>query len=201
MIGAHLLKGQPWVYLDHGYFVRGHYSGHYRATLNDFQQRTVIDRPDDRWRSLGLKMKPWRKGREIVICPPSEHQCNVFGWHGWLSDVMAKLHKVTDRPIRVRLKTDPMPFAEAIKTAHCVITLNSIAAVESVLEGVPVFVDPISAAAPVGLTDFSKVESPVYPDREPWAHSLAYGQFTRGEMKEGLAWSVLKDGLQRSMTP
>lgn len=195
MIGEHMLRGQPFVYLDHGYFKRGHYSGHYRCTLNDFQQREVIERPDDRWRSLNVEMKPWRQGREIVICPPSDHQCNVFGWNGWLEGVFKALHSATDRTIRVRLKNDPHPFIDAIKTAHCVVTLNSIAAVEAVLEGVPVFVDPISAASPVGQTDLTMIESPVYPDREKWAHSLAYGQFTRVEMKEGLAWKTLAERL------
>lgn len=177
--------GQPWVYVDHGYFRRGHYDGFYRMTLNDFQQRRVIERPEDRWKALGIKMKPWRKGRNVVVCPPSDHVCKLFKCEAWGKETVAVLETRTDRPIVVRRKTDRGAFLDAIKDAHCVVTLNSIAAVEAVCDGVPVFVSPISAAAPVGRTDL-EVESPDRPEREPWAWSLAYGQYRKEEFGEGL---------------
>jgi hypothetical protein len=64
--------------------------------------------------------------------------------------------------------------------------------VEAVVMGCPVFVDPISAAALVGKTDFSEVESPVYPDRERWLHSLAYNQFNETELVDGTLWKLLQ---------
>lgn len=200
LIWESLKRNQPWIYLDHGYFRRGHFHGHYRMTWCDFQQRELIERPDDRWKKLNIELQPWRKGRDIIVCPPSSHVCKIFGCHEWEANTTASLRRFTARPIRIRRKTDPSPFAEAIRNAHAVVTSSSIAAVEAALLGVPVFVDAISAASLIGLTDLSKIESPVYPDREPWVHSMAYGQFTRDEMKEGLAWRVLSESL-RSMTP
>lgn len=183
---------QPWYYLDHGYFNRGHYHGHYRVTYCDFQQRQLIERPSDRWKKLGVSLMPWRSGRKIIVCPPSEHVQRIFGLQKWEQTTLDTLRMHTDRPIVIRRKTDPGPFAESLNDAHCLVTSSSIAAVESVLSGVPVFIEAISAAEPVGLTDLTKIEAPVYPDREPWAHSLAYGQFTRDEMRTGLLWQVMK---------
>ena len=183
--------GQPWVYLDHGYFHRGHYGGHYRVTWCDFQQREYIERPFDRWLALRITLKPWRKGRDVVVCPPSDHVCKLFGLEGWEAETVERLKHLTDRPIKVHRKTDKQNFQAAINGAHCVVTTNSIAAVEAVTKGIPVFVDPTSAASPVGLTDLTNIEEPIYPDRDAWAASLAYGQFTRDEMRDGTCWKII----------
>ena len=139
-------------------------------------------------------MKPWGKGKHILIAPPSDHVCNLFGLKGWEAETLEKLKHLTDRPIKVHRKTDPNNFQAALAGAHCVVTTNSIAAVEAALRGVPVFVDETSAAAPIGLTDLEKINEPIYPEREPWAWSLAYGQFTRDEMRDGTCWRVVSDG-------
>jgi hypothetical protein len=185
LIAESIEKGQPWVYLDHGYFKRGHYSGYYRMTLNDFQQRQIVERPPDRWAALKVEMKPWRRGKRVVVCPPSKHVCKLFNLEDWEANTLEALKTKTDRPITVRRKDGTDSFTEAISDAHCVVTVNSIAAVEAVLNGVPVFVSPISCAAPVGRTDL-EIEDPLYPDREPWAWSLAYGQYRKEEFNEGL---------------
>jgi hypothetical protein len=187
--------GQTWIYLDHGYFHRGHYDGHYRVTVNDFQQRELIERQDDRWKKLGVKLKPWKKGKNVVVCPPSDHVCRLFGMGNWEAETVTRLKELTDRPIVIRKKTDSRTFQVSIGNAHCVVTSSSLAAVEAAVLGVPVFVDETSAAAPIGLTDLAKIETPVYPDREPWAASLAYGQFTRDEMKDGTCWREIEQNL------
>ena len=191
LIAECIKQHRPWVYVDHGYFHRsnhfkGDYSGHYRMTLNDFQQRRIVDRPADRWERLGIELAPWRKGRNILVCPPSDLILNLYGIPKWTEITVSRLKQQTDRPIIVNQKGDP--FRERLKDAHCVVTVSSIAAVEAVVEGVPVFVSEISAAAPVGRTDLD-IEHPVRPERDPWVRSLAYGQFTKEEFGEG--WKIV----------
>ena len=183
---------RPWVYLDHGYFKRGHFSGHYRMTWCDFQQRTVKPAPADRWESLRVKLHPWRKGRNIIVCPPSDHVAKLFGAEAWLAETLDALGRVTDRPITVRRKGDSPPLPVALQKAHALVAMNSLAAVEAATWGTPVFVSTGNAAAPVGKTDLSEIETPSYPDREEWARSLAYGQFTISEMRDGTAWRLLR---------
>ena len=57
------------------------------------------------------------------------------------------------------------------------VTHSSNIAVEAAISGIPVFVSSTSACEPIGLTDFSKIESPIYPDREAWLAHLSYSQF------------------------
>ena len=173
--------GEPWIYLDHGYFGRGHPNGYYRVTCNAHQQHWITDRPPDRWQALKIDIKPWRTGRDIVMVPPSPTVQAVFGPY-WPPDFK------TDRPLQVSVK-DGRTFTEKFKNVHALITYNSIAAIEAVVAGVPVFVTGESAA--LASTDFSLIETPPKPQRQAWAQSLAYGQYTTKEMESGLCWANL----------
>jgi hypothetical protein len=44
----------------------------------------------------------------------------------------------------------------------------------------------------VAESNLSKIESPVYSDREMWLRNLAYSQFTCEEMENGVAIDILK---------
>jgi hypothetical protein len=81
------------------------------------------------------------------------------------------------------------------RDVHALVTFNSVAATEAVMQGVPAFVlAPSNAAMPVGNTDLSKIETPYYPDRDKlhaWAHHLAYGQFHVDELRDGTAFRIL----------
>jgi len=161
-------------------------------TWCDFQQRAVKEAPSDRWERLKVTLRPWRKGKQIIVCPPSDHVATLFKAQHWLGETLDALGRVTDRPITVRRKGDNPPLPIALLKAHAVVAMNSLAAVEAVVCGTPVFVSPANAAAPVGKTDLSEIEDPIYPEREEWARSLAYGQFTIDEMRDGTAWRLLR---------
>jgi hypothetical protein len=92
-----------------------------------------------------------------------------------------------------------LPLEEALQGAHALVTHSSNVAIEAACLGTPVFVDPASAAAPVGLTDLGQIESPVYPDREPWLSHLAYNQFTFEEIGDGRAWRMLMELEERDL--
>ena len=70
-------------YMDSGYF--GNYPGptnpngwklYHRIVKNDVQHNEIIDRPDDRWRKLDLKLYPRKEGKHILLVVPSEKPCN-----------------------------------------------------------------------------------------------------------------------------
>ncbi len=181
-------------YIDHAYFNRGH-GRTYRITRNGYEAGAVRKCPPDRIASIEVELLPWRKGREIIVCPPTEFFMHAHNCADWLDSTLEKLRDVTDRPITVREKPRPgetaVPLAKALETAHALVTHSSNVAIEAACLGTPVFVSPASAAAPVGETDISKIESPVYPDREAWLNHLAYNQFSFEEIRDGLAWRML----------
>ena len=79
----------------------------------------------------------------------------------------------SDRKIIIRRKPQAgqniIPLSEQLLEAHALVTHSSNVAIESVIAGVPVFVSPSSAAAPVGQTDFNLIESPKYRLETRWA--------------------------------
>jgi hypothetical protein len=73
------------------------------------------------------------------------------------------------------------------------VTWSSAAANEALLAGVPVFVAGDCAASKMGLSDFTKIESPIYPPgRAAWAAALAGQQWSLEEFRSGVAWRTLQ---------
>lgn len=193
--------GQYFFYCDHAYFDRGH-GRSYRITRNRFEAGRVRVCPGDRLEQLALSPLPWQRGgRSILICPPTEFFMAAHGCQGWLEQTLELLQSHTDRPLVIREKPRPgetaQPLQEALREAHALVCHSSNVAIEAVLTGVPVFVAPTSAAAPVGLTDLRAIETPVFPDRRAWLAHLAYSQFSLEEIASGLAWRLLLEWEER----
>ncbi|WP_083468141.1 FkbM family methyltransferase [Methylobacterium tarhaniae] len=188
-------RGRLWMYIDHAYFGRGHLAN-YRISLNRFEAGAVRACPSDRLDRLGIPVEPWKtEGRTILVCPPTEHFIKAHGVGSWLEDTLAELAKYTDRPIVVRQKPQPgepsIPLAEALGTAYALVTHSSNVAIEAAVAGVPVYVSPTSAAAPVGNTSLATIEERSFPDRRAWLQHLAYSQFSFDEIKLGRAIDIL----------
>jgi hypothetical protein len=196
-------QARPWVYWDRGYNRRifatdlptGADGGMYRWSVGAFQMQDIRDVPADRWLATQTPLWPWAKGgRHIVVAEPSPTYQRFHGIEGWTARTVAALKAVTDRPLVIRdkeMQRFGRKLHEDLRGAHCLVTHASNAATEAVIMGCPVFVDPSSAAALVGLTDLGAIETPVYPDREPWAWSIAYCQYTETELVDGTLWKLL----------
>jgi hypothetical protein len=80
---------------------------------------------------------------------------------------------------------------------HALVTFNSIAAVESILAGVPAFVlAPSHVAEPVANRELSRIEDAFYPDQDllmAWCHSMAYGQYHVKELRNGTAFKMMQE--------
>lgn len=78
--------------------------------------------------------------------------------------------------------------------AYCVITYNSLSAIESVCEGIPTFaLDGGSMIWPIAHKDLSKIENLDRTiDIEQWCYDVAYTQWTGKEFKSGEAWAHLR---------
>lgn len=181
---------------------RGENGGYYRWHIDAFQMRRIREVPGDRWRTLlpgnsvdarPLQVKPWsRSGRHIVVASPPDGYAQLHHLKDWTERTIAALKEHTDRPIVTRQKVDDRALQHDLAGAHCLVTHASIAAVEAVILGCPVFVDPESAAALVGKTSLDEIERPIYPDRDAWLHSLAYSQFNERELIDGTLWRLME---------
>ena len=203
-------NNHTFYYMDSGYI--GNYKSKtnphgwklwHRIVKNDVQHTNIIDRPDDRWQQLDYPILPRKQGKHILLVTPSEKPCKFYGIDKdtWVKTTIAKIKTYTDRPIVVRDKAPRQKritktIFEDLNNAHALVTYQSIAAVESVLYGVPAFTLAPTAADPVCDKDLSLIESPTVQDEDKiykWACHLAYGQFHIDEMKSGKAYQLLTE--------
>jgi hypothetical protein len=180
---------------------------YHRIVLNDLQHRTIRQRPSDRWDLLGITPDARRSGYKIIVAAPDEKPCRYYGidQQQWIQDTVAEIKKHTDRPVEVReraaLRMDRVmnqPLSQVLtQDVHALVTFNSVAAVESILSGVPAFVmAPSHVAEPVANRELSKIENPFYPDQDllmAWCHSMAYGQYHVRELKNGIAFRMMQE--------
>ena len=199
----------PFYYMDTGYT-----GGHeivtkedlkpiHRIVYNDLQLGEITPRPDDRWKKFKHNINDRRtNGKYILIVPPSDKPCKYYNINvdTWIPEVKKEIRKYTDRPIKIRLKKSRQyrrkikPIYADLQDCHALVTYQSIAAIESILYGVPAFTLAPCAADPVADKDLSQLEEPTVQDRDKihkWAHHLAYGQFHIDEMKTGTAYRIL----------
>jgi len=186
-----------------------------RITKNGHVKNYLESRPNDRFKKyFPFKIEPWKKdGSKIVVCPPTHSMAVMFDQEDWLSKTLETLRANTDREIVVRNKgynpdskidelgrlmpgaNDNEDTATPIdwNNTHAIVTFNSNITIEATARGIPVYTDVMNSCAPIAETDFSKIETPKYADREPCYYSLAYGQFSKQEMKNGWAWRILDE--------
>ena len=197
-------------YMDSGYI--GNYKSDanpygwkvwHRIVKNDVQHNEIIDRPDDRFKKLNYTIENRKHGSHILLVTPSEKPCKFYGINrdNWVKETVAKIKKHTDRTIVVRDKAPRnqrihKTIFDDLQDCHALVTYQSIAAVESVLFGVPAFTLAPTAADPVCDKDISLIEDPTLQDSDKiykWACHLAYGQFHIDELKNGTAHRMLID--------
>jgi hypothetical protein len=184
-----------------------------RIVKNGHVKNHIEERPDDRFKAtFPFDIKPYHKlGSKVMVCPPTSSISTFFKCEQWLSNTMQKLKENTDREIIVRDKPyNPEAYKDingVIRTGgnstkkpkekvdwsdiHAVVTFNSSITIKALANGVPVFTDQNNCAFPIAEPDLTKIESPRYEDPRPLFYSLAYGQFTAKEMRNGSAKKLI----------
>lgn len=176
-------------YIDNSYFDRTR-GTHYRVTRNAIQYHGPWESDGARWAALGYELKPWRYigGGHVVVCPQSDTFMQYTARYkgDWLAETLAALHKTyPGREIRVRPWSSNKP--EIRKTLHddlagagLLATHSSAAAVEAVVEGVPILVSSASALGDMQMDQ-----------RVHYLQALADNQWTLDEISNGDAWRWL----------
>ena len=210
------------------YFIETGYLGNYpslnnrtgrkiyhRIVKNSMQHNKIMSVPSDRWEKLVkwnefLRYQGWKyPGNKILIVAPSEKPCKYYGINKqqWLDSTVKTLKKHTDRPIVIREKasraerTNDTIYNSFDQDIYCVVTYNSIAAVEAVAYGIPAIALAPTAAQPVCGNKLQDIETPYRPSEDfvqTWLNHIAYCQFSLDEMISGQAWELVKENEQRS---
>lgn len=193
-VGPYEAAGATVIVTENGFV--GEHDGKrlYQVALNWHNGAGVWPvRSEDRWSSLGIELKSWRKsGSKILVLPQ-----RIVGTDGvampcdasvWADKVKAELRRHTDRKVVVRLhpgNIKPVPVPDWTDV-HAVVTWGSTAGIKAIIAGVPVFhMMPkwIGAlAAKFGVED---IETPWMGDRLPMLHRMSHAQWTVDEIASG----------------
>jgi hypothetical protein len=201
--------GRTFYAIDTGYFGNtSKLKQWHRITKNNLQHLgPVIERPNDRLKKmLDYKHQKQTHGRKILICPPSEKVMNLFDQpdpETWTEQIVEQLKQYTDRPVEIRLKPSrtERTSTKTIEAAladdvYCLITYNSIAAIEALMNGKPAIVLGPNAAQTICNTKLEDVEGLKFPKKDEMTEfmcHLSYAQFTREEMQDGTAWRIVNE--------
>ena len=144
----------------------------------------------DRWKSLGLELKPWRTaGEHILVCPNRSFGVgNRVMPPDWAGRCVERLRKQTKRPVRVRVHpgndAPQKPLIEDFKGCWAVYVWSSTAGVHALAEGIPVFCEaPYWILKPAGAS--GSPDEPACPDRLEHFERMACGQWTLKEIESG----------------
>ena len=193
-------NGHDYLHIDRGYIKPHHFSGYYRISLNDTQAHYKdVALPSERAKKLNVTIRDWQDNENglVLILPPTEAMAIFYGidMKKWLDTTIKKLN---GRPYKVRTKEDHVSLEDDLKTAKCVITFNSNAALDAVLFGVPAIVTSQHSVVRDwnGLT-MNNVEDcydkSVDLDRNKLLNFVAYHQFTLDEIEKGIAPAIIKE--------
>jgi hypothetical protein len=181
---------------------------------------------DKRWPLFNHKFKPWNStGDMIVICgqhDASEQWKGLPRMEQWIEKQIKEIRQYTTRPILVRphprnqigfpkdkyknvklripkrdwTTYDDTDFKATLERTWAVVNHSSNPAMESVINGIPVFVSEDSLCHDVGNISLSDINTPAMPSRQNWANQLAYTEWFEDEIKQGQPWKRIKARLE-----
>jgi hypothetical protein len=198
-----LAEGREWYYADNAYYYgRGAY---FRVTRNALMHDGRGKAKKNRENRFNVSYKPWRTtGDHVIVTTQSEmYYRDRLGItrDEWTASVEREIKRYTTRPVVVCHKPDARvsknaaaspDFESRLDGAWALVTHSSSTAVKAVVDGIPVFSLGQSMVSSMGLSDLSKIETPVMPDdRERWLRVLLFNQWTLAEIMTGVAWTAL----------
>jgi hypothetical protein len=209
---------RDFYYIDTGYF--GNFPSNvnksgkkvwHRIVKNDVQHCETKYKNTERWEKLlrddnRLSWKGWRDyDKKILLVLPNPKACKYYGidYDSWITSTKDEIRKYSSLPVEERIKgtrsyrNHEYSIYDAFDSGvYATVTFNSIAAIESILYGIPAFVSVPCAASPLASTDLSKLSDPFKPSEDDiykHACTLADGQFTLEEIANGTAWKLLQE--------
>lgn len=196
--------GLPFWFIDSGYTNFLHANKHWHRLCQNQLHVSVGQRvfPADRLHLLPSYPKPWRVAgsRVVVVCGSDNHyDLHATSLDLWQERVKLQLTQHTDRPIEWRRKTANGKTRRSLyedlandPDVYCVISDSSAAAVEAVWLGIPIITLLPHITAPVARSDLGAIDNLYRGPVGDWLCAVSYSQFTREEMFNGTAVSIVR---------
>ena len=213
-------RNEEWWYVDNGYLtqqitrypepkIHDYDKTYFRIVKGGLHTRNGKTGSVERLTKLeqqgiDVKFKGWTDNTDhILLCPSSPtvtHFVNDISQEEWIESVTSELRQHTDRPIKFRNKPRPgnqwwnTNIKDDLKGCHCLITNMSLAAVDAVMNYVPVLTHAQNVAFDMSINNLPNINKPFKPSKEkiePWLNMLSHNQFTIPEIEDGTAYRIL----------
>lgn len=158
----------------------------------------------DRWKKHYQDMlHPWNiEGEYVLLLGQTQGDSALYGLNeaNWINECkkyfidnnIPFMHRPHPGEILVKM-AEPPGLHKAIEDSFCVVTYNSSAGVQSILQGKPtISIHPGSMVWEVTKHTLNDCLSAYTPDRTQWAYDFAYTQWNVDEMVKGDTWDHLK---------
>ncbi len=206
-------KEQDWYFFDHAYVMNESKHGVnpklkdrvYRVTknaqiINDIDELSYDDYDRIEKYKEHVQLEPWKKdGKYILVFEPSDFAKKWWEVPNWTEEVMDRIKSKTNMEVRIRKKNSLVSFESEVKGAKAVVSLQSAAAVQAHIWGIPGYCAEMSAAYPVSHSiemidqGFKNMEYIKDEHRQRWLNSILANQYTLTEIADGTCWKRLKD--------
>lgn len=167
----------------------------HRPYIDEITKDRLIFNPD--FKALAgelfkVKLKDWREaGKRIVFIPAPPNPLWFHKDLKWNENYLQQLRQSTDREIFVK-SAKTKGLGDSINKCYALVSHSSVAAVEAALEGVPIICTDTCPAYPIG-NDITQINDLQTPNRDKWVNTLTYSQFTLNELRNGIAWQIIKE--------
>ena len=213
--GIAAMKKKNYSFVDMPYYHRikdnNIQKSYWRWSFNSVHDTRKLTVSCDRFESWNVDINPWKKdGDFILVCPSSQnvtkYLCNT-SQKEWIDRTCNEIKKYTNRKIKIRHKprksmyvqgpeAETVSMKDELKNCYALVTLVSITAIDSLLEGVPVFSNSTQCpSAWCTNLDISNINNIAYNNREELFFNLAYKQFSIPEYQSGYAYKIIKEKL------
>jgi hypothetical protein len=175
--------------------------------------RLIIGRFNSIFGTLeNIKIERVERSNKILFVPPSQKVFNHFGANAdeWIESKMKEFKKYTNKEIVLRPKVSRSQRVSYSVQKQLVdenfdslITFNSIASIEAIIQGFPATVLGPNAGSYLSNTDITMIDEPRWPELSDIKDHLFYlslCQFTSEEMSNGFAWRIIRN-LQKDLKP
>lgn len=190
-------------FIDTGYtnfLDKKHRKNWHRLVRNNLHHINTFDTPVDRLEIFESFPKPWRNdGEKIMVIEPGTFSAKTFGVDiaQWKRDVEQEIRKHSDKPIvfreKLAKKSRKNLYRELLdEDYHCIININSNAAIEAVWAGVPAITLGDHITNSITRNNISDINNLLKPHLAVWLSMLSYSQFTNEELANGTAVRIVK---------
>ena len=214
-------KQEEWWYVDVGYIteqitryptpaINNYDKTYFRIVKGNMHMTNGIPTDGSRHKKLinqgiDAEFKGWNSGEcsNILLAPSSQTVCiytHGVSQEDWIKQVGEDIRKQTDKLIKMRNKPRPnnewwgTDIKDDLKDCHCLVTNMSLAAVDAVLNKVPVFTHSKNVCYPLSgrIKDIEKRLMRSRKEMTTWLNCVANNQFTIQEIEDGVAFDTLK---------